>query len=115
MELIYEPATRAPAVTQLAWYDRTGKRLAFIGVPGIHYDLRLSPDARRLASSAGGPKSEMWIDESSWLPLQQKFYEAGSADYIIFHYSDIKKNVKIEESRFKPDWPKNASKVKPRG
>ena len=63
MELIYEPASRAPAVTQLAWYDRTGKRLAFIGVPGIHYDLRLSPDARRLASSAGGPKSEMWIDD----------------------------------------------------
>jgi serine/threonine protein kinase len=61
--LIYEPATGAPTVTQLAWFDRTGKRLAFIGVPGIHYDVRLSPDAHRLASSAGGPKSEMWIDD----------------------------------------------------
>jgi outer membrane lipoprotein-sorting protein len=57
----------------------------------------------------------MWIDESSWLPLQQKFLEPGSGDYFIFHYSDLKKNLKIEESRFKPDWPKNATKVKPRG
>lgn len=58
---------------------------------------------------------QMWIDESAWLPLQQKFFEAGSGDYFIFHYSDIKKNLKIDESRFKPDWPKNAAKIKPRG
>ena len=75
--------------------------------------LELTPKNDQLRTQIS--KIEMWVDEASWLPLQQKFYEAGSADYIIFHYSDIKKNVKIEESRFKPDWPKNASKVKPRG
>jgi Tol biopolymer transport system component len=61
--LIYESATRPAMVTQLAWFDRSGKRLAFIGVPAVHYDVRLSPDARRLASSAGAPKSEMWVDD----------------------------------------------------
>jgi serine/threonine protein kinase/Tol biopolymer transport system component len=61
--LIYEPATGAPTVTQLAWFDRTGKRLAFIGVPAIHYDVRLSPDGRKLASSAGVPKSDIWVDD----------------------------------------------------
>jgi serine/threonine protein kinase len=61
--LIYEPATRAPAETQLAWYDRTGKRLASIGTPGIYPDVRLSPDARRLAASVGAPKSEMWVQD----------------------------------------------------
>ena len=75
--------------------------------------LELTPKNDQLRTQIS--KIEMWVDEASWLPLQQKFYEAGSADHIIFHYSDIKKNVKIEESRFKPDWPKNASKVKPRG
>lgn len=60
-------------------------------------------------------KIQMWIDESAWLPLQQKFFEASSADYFIAHYSDVKKNLKIDESRFKADWPKNASKIKPRG
>src|SRR5262249_2897549 len=61
--LIYEPASGAGTVTQLAWFDRTGKRFNDIGSPAIHYDLRLSPDARRLASSAGNPKSEIWIDD----------------------------------------------------
>jgi serine/threonine protein kinase len=61
--LIYEPASRAPVETQLVWFDRTGRRLASIGVPGIYPDLRLSPDGRRLASSMGAPKSEMWVDD----------------------------------------------------
>ena len=40
-------------------------------------------------------KIQVWVDESAWLPLQQKFFEPGSGDYFIFHYSDIKKNLKI--------------------
>jgi outer membrane lipoprotein-sorting protein len=60
-------------------------------------------------------KIEMWIDESAWLPLQQKFFESGSGDYFIFHYSDIKKNLKIDDAKFRADWPKNATKIKPRG
>ena len=75
--------------------------------------LELTPRTEQVRAQIN--KIEMWVDESAWLPLQQKFFEAGSGDYFIFHYSDIKKNLKIEESRFKPDWPKNASKVKPRG
>jgi outer membrane lipoprotein-sorting protein len=75
--------------------------------------LELTPKTDQIRAQIS--KIEMWIDESAWLPLQQKFYEAGSGDYFIFHYSDIKKNLKIEESRFKADWPKNATKVKPRG
>jgi outer membrane lipoprotein-sorting protein len=58
-------------------------------------------------------KIQMWIDTASWLPLQQKFFEAGSADYIQFHYSNVMKNLKIPDSRFKQDWPKDANRVKP--
>jgi outer membrane lipoprotein-sorting protein len=60
-------------------------------------------------------KIQMWIDESSWLPIQQKFFETGSGDYIQFHYSDVMKNLKINDSRFKQDWPKDVNRVKPRG
>jgi outer membrane lipoprotein-sorting protein len=60
-------------------------------------------------------KIQMWVDTGSWMPLQQKFFEANSADYFIIHYTAMMKNLKIEDSRFKPDWPKNATKVKPRG
>jgi outer membrane lipoprotein-sorting protein len=75
--------------------------------------LELTPKTEQVRAQIS--KIQMWVDESAWLPLQQKFYEAGSGDYFIFHYSDIKKNLKIEESRFKSDWPKNATKIKPRG
>jgi outer membrane lipoprotein-sorting protein len=75
--------------------------------------LELAPKTEQVRAQIS--KIEMWVDESAWLPLQQKFYEAGSGDYFIFHYSDIKKNLKIEDSRFKATWPKNATKIKPRG
>jgi outer membrane lipoprotein-sorting protein len=60
-------------------------------------------------------KIQMWVDTGSWMPIQQKFFEANSGDYFIIHYTGVMKNLKIEDSRFKPDWPKNATKVKPRG
>ena len=60
-------------------------------------------------------KIQMWVDTGSWMPIQQKFFEANSGDYFIIHYTGMMKNLKIEDSRFKPDWPKNATKVKPRG
>ena len=60
-------------------------------------------------------KIEMWVDESSWMPIQQKFFETGSGDYFLFHYKNVMKNLKLADVRFKPDWPKGTQKVKPRG
>lgn len=59
-------------------------------------------------------KIHMWVDQASWLPVEQKFFEAGSGDYILFHYTNMMKNLKIAESKFKQDWPKNASHERPR-
>jgi outer membrane lipoprotein-sorting protein len=75
------------------------------------YLLELTPksdDLRRQIT-----KIQMWIDAASWLPLQQKFFETGSADYIQFHYSNMMKNLKIPDSRFKADWPKDVNHVRP--
>jgi outer membrane lipoprotein-sorting protein len=60
-------------------------------------------------------KIQMWIDQSSWLPIQQKFYETGGGDYIQFHYSNLMKNLKLSDSKFKQDWPKDVNHVRPRG
>ena len=60
-------------------------------------------------------KIQMWVDTSSYMAIQQKFFEANSGDYFIIHYTSVMKNLKIDDSKFKPDWPKNAAKVKPRG
>jgi outer membrane lipoprotein-sorting protein len=59
-------------------------------------------------------KIQMWVDEASWLPVQQKFFEASGGDYFLVKYSNTTKNLKIDDSKFKPDWPKNATRSKPR-
>jgi outer membrane lipoprotein-sorting protein len=73
--------------------------------------LELTPKSEQMRGQV--TRIQMWIDEASWLPVQQKFYETGAGDYIQFHYTNMMKNLKINESRFKQDWPKNASHEKP--
>jgi outer membrane lipoprotein-sorting protein len=73
--------------------------------------VELTPKADQVRSQI--TRIQMWIDEASWLPIQQKIYESGSGDYILFHYSSMMKNLKINDSKFKQDWPKNASHEKP--
>src|ERR1039457_7262645 len=49
--------------------------------------LELSPttdEVRRQLS-----KIQLWLDESTWLPVQQQFFETGSGDYFIIHYKNI--------------------------
>lgn len=74
--------------------------------------IELIPKSDRMRKQIA--KIQMWIDESSWLPIQQKFFESGSGDYLIFHYTDVKKNLKIGDNQFKQDWPKGVTRTKPR-
>jgi outer membrane lipoprotein-sorting protein len=73
--------------------------------------LELTPKSEQMRGQV--TKVQMWVDEASWLPIQQKFYETGAGDYILFHYTNMMKNLKINESEFKQNWPKNASHEKP--
>ena len=74
--------------------------------------IELTPKSDQMRKQIA--KIQMWIDESSWLPIQQKFFESGSGDYLIFHYTDVKKNLKIGDNQFKQDWPKGVTRTKPR-
>lgn len=75
--------------------------------------LELTPKSEQVRNQI--IKIQMWIDEASWLPIQQKFFEAGSGDYFLFHYTNALKNLKIGDAEFKQNWPKNVTRVKPRG
>jgi outer membrane lipoprotein-sorting protein len=75
--------------------------------------LELTPKSEQILKQI--TRIQMWVDEASWLPVEQKFYEAGSGDYLLFHYTKMLKNLKISGSTFKQDWPKSVSRVKPRG
>jgi outer membrane lipoprotein-sorting protein len=58
---------------------------------------------------------ELWLDEATWLPAQQKFYETGSGDYFTVRYTKVARNVPIPDSRFRASWPKDVTRVKPQG
>lgn len=55
----------------------------------------------------------LWLDESTWLTVQQQFFETGSGDYFTIRYQNIQRNVKIPDKKFKPDWPRGTTKVQP--
>jgi outer membrane lipoprotein-sorting protein len=74
--------------------------------------LELTPKSDQVRKQIA--RIQMWIDEASWLPVQQKFFESGSEDYLIFHYTNMMKNLKIGDSQFKQDWSKGVSRTKPR-
>jgi outer membrane lipoprotein-sorting protein len=75
--------------------------------------LELTPKSEKVRDQIA--KIQLWLDESSWLPVQQKFFEAGTQDYFIVRYSNVVRNPKIHESRFKPHWPRGTQKIHPQG
>jgi outer membrane lipoprotein-sorting protein len=58
---------------------------------------------------------DLWLDQSTWVPAQQKFYETGSGDYFIIRYTNVVRNVPIADARFRPNWPSGVTRVKPQG
>jgi len=76
-------------------------------------ELELTPKSQGVRNQIA--KIEIWLDESSWIPVQQQFYEAGSGDYSIVHYSKVVRNPAISDSEFKPRWPRGTEKVRPQG
>jgi len=58
-------------------------------------------------------KIQLWFDEATWLPAQQKFYETGSGDYFVIRYKNVARNIPIPDSQFKPNWPRGVTRIKP--
>jgi outer membrane lipoprotein-sorting protein len=60
-------------------------------------------------------KIHLWIDQATWLPVQQKFFETGSGDYFEMKYTNLQRNPRIPDRQFKARWPKDVTKIKPQG
>jgi outer membrane lipoprotein-sorting protein len=76
-------------------------------------ELELTPKSEGVRNQIA--KIQIWLDESSWLPVQQEFYEAGSGDYSIVRYARVVRNPGLPDSLFKPHWPKGTDRIKPQG
>jgi outer membrane lipoprotein-sorting protein len=74
-------------------------------------ELELIPKSQGVKNQFS--KIQICFDPSTWLAVQQQFYETGSGDYSIVRYSNIVKNPHIQDSQFKPHWPKGTEKIKP--
>jgi Tol biopolymer transport system component len=60
--LCYQTGNRA--ISQLTWFDRSGKQLGQTGSPGLYNEPALSPDGQRVAlNSDTGELGDIWILE----------------------------------------------------
>jgi len=68
--LAYRSGAASASVRQLAWYDRSGRRIAPLGKPGAWFYPVISPDGKRLALymdglSGSGSKPDAWVMDLS--------------------------------------------------
>lgn len=76
-------------------------------------ELELTPKSQEARNQIS--KIQIWLDESSWLPVQQQFNETGSGDYFVIRYTKLVRNPDLSDAHFKPHWPKGTEKIKPQG
>jgi outer membrane lipoprotein-sorting protein len=96
---------------------KKGYLVTLLGEPTLDgkkvLELELTPKSEAMRNQIS--KIELWFDESTWLPVQQQFFETGSEDYFIIRYTNIVRNGRIDDAQFKPHWPKGAEKIRPQG
>jgi eukaryotic-like serine/threonine-protein kinase len=62
--LIYASSpTRAVVGPYLVWLDRSGKKLSAVAGTNSASDMRLAPDAQKVAYAKGDPNSDIWVQE----------------------------------------------------
>ncbi len=65
-EVLVTQTGKGASLSQLTWFDRSGKPAGTVGVPGSYGNVSFSPDGRRLATEQTDPdgrKSDIWIHE----------------------------------------------------
>jgi serine/threonine protein kinase len=58
--LAYQEAGGTTGLSELAWVDRSGKKIDVLGDPADYYEPRISPDGRRVAVAVGDP-GDIWV------------------------------------------------------
>ena len=71
--------------------------------------LELTPRNQNVGAQLA--KVQLWINEESGLPVQQKFFEAGG-DYLVTRYTSVKINSRLPLSTFEIHAAKGAKRAK---
>jgi serine/threonine protein kinase/Tol biopolymer transport system component len=65
-EILVTQTGKGASLSQLTWFDRSGKPAGTVGKPGSYSNVRLSPDGRRVATDQTDPdgrKIDIWVHE----------------------------------------------------
>ncbi len=65
-EVLVTQTGKGASISQLTWFDRSGKPTGTVGVPASYSNVRLSPDGRRVATDQTDPngrRNDIWIHE----------------------------------------------------
>jgi Tol biopolymer transport system component len=65
-EVLVTQTGKGASLSQLTWFDRSGKPAGTVGMPGSYSNVRLSPDGRRVAANQTDPDGrtvDIWIHE----------------------------------------------------
>ncbi len=65
-EVLVTQTGKGASLSQLTWFDRSGKPEGTVGMPGIYNNVRLSPEGRRIVGDQADPerlKSDIWVHE----------------------------------------------------
>lgn len=72
--------------------------------------LELTPRSDEVRSAVS--RVQLWIGQASWLPVQQKIFHGGTEIHITARYRNVSKDVPLEDSLFKPKWPRGTETIK---
>jgi outer membrane lipoprotein-sorting protein len=59
-------------------------------------------------------KAELWVGQTSGLPLQEKLFTSASGDYQLVVYSNVKLNPSLSDGSLKLNYPKGVTVERPR-
>lgn len=74
----------------------------------IHLELTPKSDEIRAKVS----RIQLWIEQGSWLPTRLSVYHSDAAQSVTANYSHAARNVPVDDSIFKPKWPKGTETIK---
>jgi Tol biopolymer transport system component len=80
-EVLVTQTGKGVSLSQLTWFDRSGKSSGTVGTPGIYNNVRLSPDGHRVAADQTDPdgrNSHIWIQglATTRLTFDPSFHQA---------------------------------------
>jgi len=86
---------------------KTSYEVAYSGTEMIGADntwhIQLTPKSPEELKNL--KKAELWIAQTTGLPLQQKFVTSASGDFTLITYSDMKPNASVSDNELKLKYP----------